>query len=73
MNDFCCKRRIERSGRHLQRFNDHSLPRLPFQDEQEFTVYIKTNHHNNRVYSNGRDVMLSQENYSVKETSFPLY
>ena len=35
----------------MQRFNDCSLPRIPFQNEKDFTVQVKINRQNNRVYS----------------------
>ena len=53
MNDSFRQRRIERSSQLFQRFNDRNLPRLPFQDEKDSTVNIKTNHQNHRVYSKG--------------------
>ena len=53
MNSSCRKRRAERTGRLLQRFSIHSLPRLVFQDEKDFSLQVPTNHQNNRVYFNG--------------------
>ena len=53
MNSACRKRRAERAGRLLQRFSIHSLPRLVFQDEKDFSLQAPTNRQNNRVYFNG--------------------
>ena len=36
MNSACRKRRAERAGKLLQRLSIHSLPRLVFQDENDF-------------------------------------
>ena len=73
MNDFCRKRGTERSSQLLSRFNDRSLPRIPFQNEKKFSFQVKNNRQNNRVYIKGRveSMMLSQDNYSMKKTSFP--
>ena len=35
------------------RFTKHHLPRLAFQDEKDFTLQVKANRRNNRVYSRG--------------------
>ena len=53
MNSACRKRRAERAGKLLQCFFIHSLPRLVFQDEKEFSLQVPTNRQNNRVYFNG--------------------
>ena len=53
MNSACRKRRAERAGKLLQRFSIHSLPRLVFQDEKDFSLQVPTNRQNNRVYFNG--------------------
>jgi transposase len=58
MNSGCRERRVERSINLLNRFSPHSLPRLAFQDEKDFTLQVPTNRQNNRVYSRGlkRDI-----------------
>ena len=53
MNSACHKRRAERAGKLLQRFSIHSLPRLVFQDENDFSLQVPTNRQNSRVYLNG--------------------
>ena len=53
MNLACRKRRAECTGKLLQRFSIHSLPRLVFQDEKDFSLQVPTNCQNKRVYSNG--------------------
>ena len=53
LNDGCRKRRTERASKLFRRFTVHSIPRLVFQDEKDFTLQVKTNHQNNRVYHNG--------------------
>ena len=53
MNSACCKRRAERTGKVLQRFSIHSLPRLVFQDEKDFSLQVPTNCQNNQVCFNG--------------------
>ena len=50
MNSACHKRRAERAGKLL---SIHSLPRLVFQDENDFSLQVPTNRQNNRVYLNG--------------------
>ena len=44
INDSYRQRRTERAGQLLQRFNDHSLLRLAFHAEEDFTVQVRTNH-----------------------------
>ena len=53
MHSACHERRAERSGELLQRFSIHSLPRLIFQDEKDFSHQVPTNRQNNWVYFNG--------------------
>ena len=53
MNSACRKRRAECTGKLLQRFSIHSLLRLVFQDEKDFSLQVSTNRQNNRVYFNG--------------------
>ena len=53
MNSASRKRRAEHAGKLLQRFSIHSLPRLVFQDEKDFSLQVPTNCQNNRVYFNG--------------------
>ena len=53
MNSACRKRRAERAGKLLQRFPIHSLPRLLFQDEKDFSLQVPINRQDNRVYFNG--------------------
>ena len=62
MNSACQKRRTQRVGKLFQRFSIHSLPRLVFQDENNFSLEVPTNRQNNRVYFNGRkkDVQLER-------------
>ena len=50
LTDGCRKRRTERAAKLSRRFTVHSLPRLVFQDEKDFTLQVKTNRQNNRVY-----------------------
>ena len=52
-NTDCRKRRAESAGKLLQSFSIHSLPRLVFQDENDFSLRLPTNCQNNRVYFNG--------------------
>ena len=42
MNSACRKRRARRAGKLLQRFSIHSLPRLVFQDERDFSLQVPT-------------------------------
>ena len=60
MNSAYHKRRAERAGKLLQRFSNHSLPWLMFQDENDFSFQVPTNCQNNQVYFNGpkKDVQL---------------
>ena len=62
MNSACQKRRTQRVGKLFQRFSIHSLPRLVFQDKNNFSLEVPTNRQNNRVYFNGRkkDVQLER-------------
>ena len=53
MNSVCHKRRAKRVEKLLQRFPIHSLPRLMFHDEKDFSFQVPTNRQNNRVYFNG--------------------
>ena len=53
MNSAYRKRRFEYAGKLLQRFFIHSIPRLVFQDEKDFSFQVPTNHQNNRIYFNG--------------------
>ena len=53
MNSACRKRRAELARKLLQRFSIHSLPRLVFQDEKDFSLQVPTNRQNNQVYFNG--------------------
>ena len=50
MNSACRKRKAVRAGKLLQFFSSHSLPRLVFQNEKEFSLQVPTNRQNNRVY-----------------------
>ena len=49
MNSACRKRRAERAGKLLQRFSIHSLTRLVFQDEKDFSLQVPTNRQNNSI------------------------
>ena len=53
MNLACRQKRVERAGKLLQCFSIHSLSPLVFQDEKDFSLQVRTNHQNNRVYFNG--------------------
>lgn len=53
LTEGCRKRRAERAKKLSRRFTIHSLPRLVFQDEKDFTLQVKTNRQNNRVYDSG--------------------
>ena len=53
MNSACHKRRAKRAGKLLQCFSIHSLPRLVFQDEKNFSLQVPTNRQNNQVCFNG--------------------
>ena len=53
MNSACHKTRAEYAGKFLQRFSNHSLPQLMFQDEKDFSLQVPTNHQNNQVCFNG--------------------
>ena len=61
MNSACHKRRAKRAVK-LERFSIHSLPRLMFHDEKDFSFQVPTNRQNNRVYFNGpkKDVQLER-------------
>ena len=50
MTTGCRKRRLERSASLAKRFSEHSLRRLVFQDEKDFSLQVPTNRQNNRVY-----------------------
>ena len=58
MNADCRKRRVDQVKKLTGRFSEHSLPRLAFQDEKDFSLQVPTNRQNNRVYSRGlkRDI-----------------
>ena len=62
MNSACHKRRAKRAEKLLQRFSIHSLPRLMFHDEKDFSFQVPTNRQNNPVYFNGpkKDVQLER-------------
>ena len=49
MNSACRKRRAERAGKLFQRFSIHSLTRLVFQDEKDFSLQVPTNRQNNSI------------------------
>ena len=70
MNSACRKRRAERAGKFVQRFSIHSLPRLVFQDESDFSLQVPTNHQNNRVYFNGPKNDVQPERLYSKENKF---
>ena len=53
MNSACRKRRAECARKFPQSFSIHSLLRLMFQDEKDFSLQVSTNRQNNRVYFNG--------------------
>ena len=53
MNSACHKRRAKRAGKLLQCFSIHSLPRLVFQDEKDFSLQVPTDRQNNQVCFNG--------------------
>ena len=70
MNSACHKRRAKRAGKLLQCFSIHSLPRLVFQDEKDFSLQVPTNRQNNRVYFNGPKKMCNRNACTAKETNF---
>ena len=53
LNTGCRQRRKEHASKLFNRFSIHSLPRLVFQDEKDFTLQVKSNRQNNRVYFDG--------------------
>ena len=73
MNSACRKRRAEHAGKLLQHFSIHSLTRLLFQDEKDFSLQVTTNRQNSRVYFNDpkKDVqperLYSEENKYLKK------
>ena len=58
----CRQRRTTRAGNLCKRFTKHHLPRLAFQDEKDFSLQVKANRRNNRVYGRGlkRDIAPSR-------------
>ena len=70
MDSGCGNRRLERCSNLAKRFSVHSLPRLAFQDEKDFTVQVKTNRQNNRVYSRGAKGDVDPERLLVFVLSF---
>ena len=69
-NSACRKRRAEPAGKLLQRFSIHSLPRLVFQDEKDFSLQVPTNRQNNRVYFNGPKKNVQPESLYSKGNKF---
>ena len=65
LNTACRERRAERARKLLERFSVHSLPRLVFQDEKDFSLQVPTNRQNNRVYFNGLKKDVQPECYGV--------
>ena len=51
LDNGCRKRRVDRCVNLVERFTVHHLPRLAFQDEKVFTLQVKSNRQNNRVYA----------------------
>ena len=49
----CRRRRTDRAGKLRTRFTKHHRQRLAFQDEKDFTLQVKANRRNNRVYGRG--------------------
>ena len=70
MNSACRKIRAKRAGKLLQRFSIHSLPRLVFQDEKNFSFEVPTNRQNNRVYFNGSKKDVQPERLYSKGNKF---
>ena len=70
MNSARRKRRAERAGKLLQRFFIHSLPRLVFQDQKDFSLQVLTNHQSNRVYFNGPKKDVQPERLYSKGNKF---
>ena len=71
MNSACRKRRAECAEKVLQHFSIHSLPRLVFQDENDFYLQVSTNRQNNRVYFNGTKKDVQLERLYSKGNKFP--
>ena len=69
MNAACRKRRTERAAKLYKRFSTHSLFRLVFQDEKDFSLQVPTNRQNNKVYFNGHKKMYSPKDFLVKVTN----
>ena len=67
MDSGCGNRRLERCSNRAKRFSVHSLPRLAFQDEKDFTVQVKTNRQNN---SRGAKADIDAERLLVFVLSF---
>ena len=70
MNDSCHHRRTKRSKQLLSSFNDTSLSQPAFKDDKDFTVQVKTNCQNNRVYSKGLKCCVRPRRSFNKENKF---
>ena len=70
MNSACHKRRAECAGKFLQHFSIHSLRRLVFQDEKDFSLQVPANRQNNEFISMVIRKMFNWNACTVKETTF---
>ena len=70
MNSACRKRRAERAGKLLQRFSIHSLPRLLFQDEKDFSFQVPTIAKTIEFISMVPRKMCNRNACTAKETNF---
>ena len=70
MNSAYPKRRAENAGKLLQRFSIHSLPRLVFQAEIDFSLQVPNNRQNNPVYFNSPKKHLQPERLYSKGNKF---
>ena len=53
MNEACYIRHAEWPSNLLATFSVHSHPTLAFQGEKDFSIQVKTNRQNDRVYGHG--------------------
>ena len=70
MNSACHKRRAKCAGKFLQHFSIHSLRRLVFQDEKDFSLQVPANRQNNEFVSMVTRKMFNWNACTVKETTF---
>ena len=70
MNSACRKSRAKRTGKLLQGFSIHSLRRVVFQDEKDFSLQVPTNRQKNQVYFNGPKKDVQPERLYSKGNKF---